>query len=50
MIHFIYNPNAGTQNEAQKKQWMASLHAIPNSVIWETTKPLEANEFAKKAI
>ena len=50
MIHFIYNPNAGIQNEVQKKQWMASLHAIPNSVIWETTKPLEANEFAKKAI
>ena len=50
MIHFIYNPNAGTQNEVQKKRWMASLHAIPNSVIWETTKPLEANEFAKKAI
>jgi YegS/Rv2252/BmrU family lipid kinase len=50
MIHFIYNPNAGTQSEAQKKQWMASLHAIPNVVIWETTRPLEANEFAKKAI
>jgi YegS/Rv2252/BmrU family lipid kinase len=50
MIHFIYNPNAGTQNEAQKKQWMASLHAIPNTIIWKTTKPLEANEFAKKAI
>ena len=50
MIHFIYNPNAGTQNKAQKKQWLDSLHAIPNSVLWETTKPLEANEFAKKAI
>ena len=50
MIHFIYNPNAGNQSEAQKKQWMASLHAIPNVVIWKTTKPLEANEFAKKAI
>jgi len=50
MIHFIYNPNSGTQNEAQKKQWLASLHAIPNVVIWETTRPLEANEFAKKAI
>lgn len=50
MIHFIYNPNAGIQNEAQKKQWLASLHAIPNAVIWETTKPLEAKEFAKKAI
>jgi len=50
MIHFIYNPNSGTQNEEQKKQSLASLHAIPNVVIWETTKPLEANEFAKKAI
>ena len=50
MIHFIYNPNAGIQNQAQKKQWLASLDAIPNTVIWETTKPLEANEFAKKAI
>lgn len=50
MIHFIYNPNAGTQSDAQKKQWLASLHAIPHSVIWETTKPVEAKEFAKKAI
>ena len=50
MIHFIYNPNAGIQNEAQKKQYLDSLHAIPNAVIWETTKPLEAKEFAKKAI
>ena len=50
MIHFIYNPNAGIQNEAQKKQYLDSLHAIPNAVIWETTKPSEAKEFAKKAI
>jgi YegS/Rv2252/BmrU family lipid kinase len=50
MIHFIYNPNAGIQNEAQKKQWLATLHAIPNAVIWETNKPLEAIEFANKAI
>jgi len=50
MIHFIYNPNAGVINEAQKKQWIKTMHAIPNVIIWETTKPLEAKDFTKKAI
>jgi YegS/Rv2252/BmrU family lipid kinase len=50
MIHFIYNPNAGIQNEAQKKQWLEILHAIPNVFIWETTKPLEAIALTRKAI
>ena len=50
MIHFIYNPNAGVINEAQKKQWIKTMHAIPNVIIWETTKPLEAKDFTRNAI
>jgi diacylglycerol kinase family enzyme len=50
MLHFIYNPNAGNNNEARKANILKKLYAVPNSKVWETTKPLEATNFTKKAI
>lgn len=50
MLHFIYNPNAGQYNAARTAYILKKLYAVPNSKIWETTKALEASNFAKKAI
>ncbi len=50
MLHFIYNPNAGNNNEARKANILKKLYAVPNSKVWETTKALEATYFTKKAI
>ena len=50
MLHFIYNPNAGNNNAARKANILKKLYAVPNSKVWETTKPLEATYFTKKAI
>jgi len=50
MLHFIYNPNAGNNNTARKANILKKLYAVPNSKVWETTKPLEASYFTKKAI
>jgi len=50
MLHFIYNPNAGINIAAHKANILKKLYAVPNSKVWETTKPLEAIYFTKKAI
>jgi len=50
MIHFIYNPNAGNNSQAQKSNILNRLRSVSNSKLWETTKPSEASFFAKKAI
>lgn len=50
MLHFIYNPNAGINIAARKANILKKLYAVPNSKVWETTKPLEATYFTKKAI
>lgn len=50
MVHFIYNPNAGSHSQARKAIMLKKLRAIPNAVLWITTKPREASYFTQKAI
>ena len=50
MIHFIYNPNAGNNSKGRKSHILNRLRSVPDSKLWETTKPSEASFFTKKAI
>jgi len=50
MFHFIVNPNAGRNDKAKYKQLIRLIKSNKEHAIWETTEPLEAVSFAKKAI
>ncbi len=50
MHHYIINPHSGASNKDRFLSIISLLKTDPKHVIWETTEPLEAVEFAKKAI
>ena len=50
MNFFIINPNAGTNSTSHFQKLIGIIKEDPNCKIWETTAPLEAYEFAQKAI
>ncbi len=50
MFHFIVNPNAGRNDKAKYKQLIRLIKSNKEHAIWETTEPLEAVSFTKKAI
>jgi len=50
MFHFIGNPNAGSKNKAKYTKLIQLIKSNDAHIIWETTEPLEAVDFAKKAL
>jgi YegS/Rv2252/BmrU family lipid kinase len=50
MIHFILNPNAGTNSLPKRERIIAILEAIPNSKVWQTERMNHAGELTKQAI
>jgi len=50
MIHFILNPNAGTNSSQKRARIMSKLATIPNSKIWLTERSNHATELTKQAI
>ena len=50
MFYFIINPNAGSKNKAKYTKLIHLIKANSTHTIWETTEPLEAVGFARKAI
>jgi YegS/Rv2252/BmrU family lipid kinase len=50
MNFFIINPNAGTNTPSHFQQLIELIKEDPHCKIWETTAPLEAYQFAQKAI
>jgi diacylglycerol kinase family enzyme len=50
MFHFIVNPNAGSKNKAKYTKLIELIKSNDAHIIWETTEPLEAVDFAKKAL
>jgi YegS/Rv2252/BmrU family lipid kinase len=50
MFHFIVNPNAGSKNKAKYTKLIQLIKSNDAHIIWETTEPLEAVDFAQKAI
>jgi diacylglycerol kinase (ATP) len=50
MFHFIINPNAGSKNKAKYTKLIHLIKSNSAHTIWETTEPLEATQFAQKAI
>jgi YegS/Rv2252/BmrU family lipid kinase len=50
MHHYIINPHSGASNKDRFLSIISLLKTDPKHVIWETTEPLEAVNFAHKAI
>ena len=50
MIHFILNPNAGTNSLQKRERIVKTLTAIPNSKVWQTERVKHASELTKIAI
>ncbi len=50
MIHFILNPNAGTNSSQKRARIMAILSAIPETKIWITERSNHASELTKLAL
>ncbi len=50
MIHFILNPNAGTNSSSKRARIIASLRTIPNSKVWQTERMNHASELTKQAL
>jgi YegS/Rv2252/BmrU family lipid kinase len=50
MFHFIVNPNAGSKNKAKYTKLIKLIKSNDAHSIWETTEPLEAVDFAQKAL
>jgi len=50
MFHFIVNPNAGSKNKTKYTKLIQLIKSNDAHIIWETTEPLEAVDFAKKAL
>ncbi len=50
MIHFILNPNAGTNSLQKRARIMTKLQSVPHSKIWLTERSNHASELTKKAI
>lgn len=50
MIHFILNPNAGTNSPQTRERIIAKLQAISDSKVWQTERMNHASELTKQAI
>ena len=50
MIHFILNPNAGTNSSQKRARIINTLQEIPNSTIWQTERVNHASELTQKAL
>ena len=50
MIHFILNPNSGTNSPQKRERIVANLRAIPNSKVWLTKHVNHASELTKLAV
>ena len=50
MIHFILNPNAGTNSLQKRERIVKSLDAIPDSKVWKTERVKHASELTEIAI
>jgi YegS/Rv2252/BmrU family lipid kinase len=50
MIHFILNPNAGTNSPNKRARILSILQAIPNAKVWQTERVNHAKELTQKAI
>lgn len=50
MIHFILNPNAGTNSRQTRERIIAKLQAISDSKVWQTERMNHASELTKLAI
>ncbi len=50
MIHFILNPNAGTNSRQMKAMFLAKLQSIPSSKVWVTEYTNHATELTKLAL
>jgi YegS/Rv2252/BmrU family lipid kinase len=50
MIHFILNPNAGTNSRQKKAMILAKLQSIPSAKIWVTEYMNHATELTKLAL
>lgn len=49
MIHFILNPNAGTNSLQKRERIVKTLQAIPHSKIWQTERMNHASELTRNA-
>lgn len=50
MIHFILNPNAGTNSLQKRERIVKTLQAIPDAKIWQTERMNHAPELTRKAL
>lgn len=50
MIHFILNPNAGTNSKQERARIQTILGAVPNAKVWQTERINHAKELAQKAL
>jgi len=50
MIHFILNPNSGTNSPQKRERIVANLRAIPNSKVWLTEHVNHASLLTKQAV
>jgi YegS/Rv2252/BmrU family lipid kinase len=50
MIHFILNPNSGTNSPLKRARIVANLRAIPNSKVWQTEHVNHASVLTKQAV
>ncbi len=50
MIHFILNPNAGTNSLQKRERIVKTLQAIPHSKIWQTERMNHASEITRNAL
>lgn len=50
MIHFVLNPNAGTNSPKIRARILSILQSIPNAKVWQTERVNHAKELTQKAI
>jgi diacylglycerol kinase (ATP) len=50
MIHFVLNPNAGTNSTKKRARILSILQSIPNAKVWQTERVNHAKELTQKAI
>ena len=50
MIHFILNPNSGTNSPQRRARIVADLQSIPNSKVWITEHVNHASVLTKQAV
>lgn len=50
MIHFILNPNAGTNSQQKRAKIQRILAAVPDAKVWQTQKITHAKELTQKAL